>query len=137
MEPPREKTRGLRNNNPLNIERGQPWQGLRIVQTDPRFAQFTTMLYGLRAAFRLIRTYMLQYRLNTITAIIRRWAPPGENNTAAYIHTVSQRSHIPADQPLKFADRQHIVSIVAAMAYVESATILDESLLTRAYDLAK
>ena len=95
------------------------------------------MLYGLRAAFRLIRTYMLQYRLNTISAIIRRWAPPGENNTAAYIRTVSQRSHIPDNHPIRFADRQHIVSIVAAMAYVESAAILDESLLNRAYDLAK
>lgn len=37
-------TRGLRNNNPLNIEKtkgGNPWQGEIVPSGDSRFAQFT------------------------------------------------------------------------------------------------
>lgn len=45
-------TRGLRNNNPLNIRRNNTkWQGLSATQTDKSFFQFKTMAYGYRAAF--------------------------------------------------------------------------------------
>ena len=44
--------RGIRNNNPLNIERSKSkWQGLAEHQRDPRFAQFKSMTWGIRAAF--------------------------------------------------------------------------------------
>ena len=46
-------TRGLRNNNPLNIRRNKTkWQGLSVTQTDKSFFQFKTMAYGYRAAFK-------------------------------------------------------------------------------------
>ena len=80
--------RGLRNNNPLNIIRSATkWQGMSETQTDKHFVQFKTLAYGYRAAFLLIRTYMRKYGLLSIEQIIRRWAPPSENNTAAAIHT--------------------------------------------------
>ena len=44
-------SRGLRNNNPLNIRHSaDKWEGTRIVQTDKSFVQFTSMAYGYRAA---------------------------------------------------------------------------------------
>lgn len=94
--------RGLRNNNPLNIRRtATQWKGLAPVQTDPDFCQFQTLEYGWRAAFRLLtRTYYARYGLDTIRKIIGRWAPPNENNTAAYIAAVSQITGIPPDEPL-------------------------------------
>ena len=136
MEPPKQKTRGYRNNNPLNIERGQRWQGLAINQTDPRFCQFTSMLNGLRAAFLLIRNYMRRYPINTIAGIINRWAPSTENDTAEYIRVVCQRSNMAPDTPLRFNDRRSIVAIVAAMAWVESAAEFETDLLNKAYELA-
>ena len=94
--------RGIRNNNPLNIRRSKDkWQGLKALQTDPQFCQFETMAYGWRAAFvMLTRTYYHTYRLYTIRAIINRWAPPNENNTAAYIRNVSRLTGIDPDEPL-------------------------------------
>ncbi len=54
-------TRGLRNNNPLNIRRNNTkWQGLSATQTDKSFFQFKTMAYGYRAAFKTLQTYILK-----------------------------------------------------------------------------
>ncbi len=53
------QARGMRNNNPLNIIKSEKinWQGEVKPSTDPNFAQFETLEYGLRAAFKLLRTY--------------------------------------------------------------------------------
>ena len=59
-------SRGLRNNNPLNIEKTKgrtPWQGEIVPSKDNRFAQFTTMAYGYRAAFKLLNNYQRNYGL--------------------------------------------------------------------------
>ena len=42
--------RGMRNNNPLNIIKSEKinWQGEVKPSTDPNFAQFETLEYGLR-----------------------------------------------------------------------------------------
>ena len=52
-------TRGIRNNNPLNIKfvKRNKWTG-RVPEeqkTDPLFEEFTDMVYGLRAAIVLLR----------------------------------------------------------------------------------
>ena len=45
-------TRGIRNNNPLNIRHSSDrWEGAREEQTDSAFVQFQTMAYGYRAAW--------------------------------------------------------------------------------------
>ena len=95
-------SRGIRNNNPLNIRRSKDqWQGLRAVQTDPSFCQFETLEYGWRAAFKLLtRTYYHTYRLFTIRAIINKWAPPNENKTEAYIKNVSRLTGIGPDESI-------------------------------------
>ena len=94
--------RGIRNNNPLNIRRSKDqWKGLADAQTDRAFCQFKSLDYGWRAAFYLLtRTYYHKYRLYTIRTIIRRWAPPGENNTEAYIANVSRLTGIDPDEPI-------------------------------------
>ena len=94
--------RGIRNNNPLNIRRGSQWKGLSRVQSDPSFCQFETLEYGWGAAFCLLtKTYFARYHLQTIRAIISRWAPPQDNNnTKAYIQNVSRLTGIAPDEPL-------------------------------------
>ena len=51
--------RGIRNNNPGNIECGSPWQGLRPQneRTDNRFAQFADQVFGIRALACVLITY--------------------------------------------------------------------------------
>lgn len=93
--------RGLRNNNPLNIEKtkgGNPWQGEIVPSGDSRFAQFRTIAYGYRAAFKLLNNYQRNYGLDTIRKMIGRWAPSNENHTDTYVRTVAERSGVPADQ---------------------------------------
>lgn len=131
-------TRGLRNNNPLNIRHSaNKWQGMAAQQTDRAFVQFTARKYGYRAAFVLIRNYIARHHANTIGKIIARWAPSSDgNNTQAYINFVSKTSGIKADTPLRFADQKSMVAIVRSMTQMESAIIEDIDLLNEAYCMA-
>ena len=134
-------TRGLRNNNPLNIRRGPSrWMGSRDEVQDLRFCEFKEMRWGFRAAFRLMWTYWKVYNRRTIAAIIERWCPPtdAQNDTGAYIvsvcRSVSQRMGInyysstpllsprPQDvSELRLEEQQRRwVAIVMAMAEVEN-----------------
>ena len=121
-------TRGLRNNNPLNIRRNNTkWQGLSATQTDKSFFQFTSMAYGYRAAFKTLQTYILNKydtdkdgTANELEDVIMRWAPPCENNTDVYIATVEKRSGISRHTILNRNNREQLVAVVAAMSYVEN-----------------
>lgn len=115
--------RGLRNNNPLNIEKtrgGNPWQGEIVPSADSRFAQFKSMAYGYRAAFKLLNNYQRNYGLDTIRKLISRWAPSNENYTDNYVKVVSERSGVPADGRITTTNRDVMVPIVSAMSYVEN-----------------
>ena len=85
-------SRGIRNNNPGNIRHGIDWDGLDEDQSkDEEFSQFSTPEYGIRAMFKILKTYDNKYNLNTIEGIINRWAPPIENDTESYIDFVSSK----------------------------------------------
>ena len=127
--------RGIRNNNPLNIRRGTNWIGLSKTQNDPSFCQFDSMTYGLRAGLIIIRTYMHRYSLNTIHGIVSRWAPPKENDTDAYVKSVSSMMKMHALQTFDFGDRGRIVALVSAMCKVETGISIDTKLIESAYDL--
>lgn len=84
--------RGVRNHNPGNLEWGDPWQGLRPAdkRTDPRFCQFESPAYGIRALARTLITYQDKHGIRTVSAAINRWAPPSENDTGAYVRAAQQ-----------------------------------------------
>lgn len=84
------KPRGIRNNNPGNIELGQKWQGLSAKQTDGRFCQFDNPVMGIRAIMKILLTYQRKYKLMTVKAIIGRWAPAFENDVDSYAMAVSK-----------------------------------------------
>ncbi len=115
------ETRGMRNNNLLNIRIStDKFQGEVQPSQDKEFKQFETAAYGYRAAFRILRTYINNYGLNTIRKIISRFAPANENHTENYIRVVSERSGIPADDPVYADSREMMIRIVAAMSFVEN-----------------
>lgn len=105
--------RGIRNNNPGNIDRtGVPWQGMAPDQsTDSRFIVFAAPEWGIRAIARVLRSYAAR-GLVTIQQVISTWAPPKENNTQAYIAFVSQEVGLPANAPI---GPQHMPAIIAAI----------------------
>lgn len=132
--------RGIRNNNPLNIVKGNSWKGERANQTDKRFEEFESMAMGLRAGFVLLRNYVegtktRTTKFNTIRKIIARWAPPSENYTQRYIDNVCKWSGLLPDEVVRFRERKKMVAIVQAMAKMECGVTLDIALIESAYDL--
>lgn len=89
-------TRGVRNNNPLNIEhhRANKWRGQE--GHDGRFVIFTHPLYGYRAATRIIMSYARR-GIESVEDIVTTWAPPNENDTDGYIKVVESISGLKRD----------------------------------------
>ena len=113
-------SRGIRNNNPLNIRRSKDqWQGMKKTQSDSSFCQFETFEDGWRAAFVLL---------------------PGENNTEAYIRNVSRLTGISADEPLGIPSEHPArwMLVGAAMAIQENGTeVMDWLAMLRGWEKRK
>ncbi len=112
--------RGVRNNNPGNIEYSPKWQGLKPTRTDDRFCEFVTMAYGFRALSVTLCTYQDKYSIRTIADAITRWAPPGENDTASYIAAVSKAAKVDAHETLDFHDFNDAAGVINAIAEHEN-----------------
>ena len=133
---PQHITRGMRNNNPLNIRIGNVWLGEVKNPTDPDFEQFVHIKYGLRAAFVLLRRYINRYHRNTVPTIISSWAPASENNTLKYIDYVCQRANISQYSTILYSDKPTMIQLVKAMAKYESGADIDENTIGQSYDMA-
>ena len=121
-------TRGMRNNNPLNIRHSASrWQGARVEQTDGSFVQFVSMAYGYRAAWKVLESYWKHFKRGrlpfTVGNIIHRWAPPSENHTDAYVRTVLKLTSLGGNEhlPRPFAGIaiDKLVRLLAAMTTME------------------
>lgn len=116
--------RGVRNNNPGNIEMtGSLWKGEipHAQNTDGRFKQFYNYIYGIRAAILNLQSYYKDgYR--TIRQMITRWAPPKENNTEGYIRFVSGYTGIGENAPVS-DNRQVMKKLVEAIIIKENGRL--------------
>lgn len=111
--------RGIRNNNPGNIEHGNDnWQGMDDPPSDGRFIRFTSPEYGIRALARVLTTYERKHGLNYIGGIIQRWAPAHENNSAAYAGFVAKRLGVRATDPIDVQAR--MPELIAAIIEYEN-----------------
>lgn len=89
---PSSAPRGIRNNNPGNIEDGAFARSLPgYAGSDGRFARFDSPDAGGQAKAQLLGSYVRR-GFDTPSEIINRWAPPSDNNpTQAYASYVAQR----------------------------------------------
>lgn len=95
--------RGIRNNNPGNLVLTTiAWKGKvpNAQNTDKKFEQFTSPLWGIRAMFIDVRGDIEKDGLNTIRKLITEYAPKFENNTAAYIQSVVNQVGVGPDTKL-------------------------------------
>ena len=128
------KSRGLRNNNPLNIQHNaEHFQG-EIKGRDKSFKTFSSPPFGYRAGIVILGTY-LSRGLNTIEKIISKWAPPTENDTENYISSVERWSGIPRNKQLTAIDGSDYILIVAAMSFVENGQNADISAVQAGFNL--
>lgn len=117
-----DRTRGIRNNNPGNLEysKTNPWVG----QTgdDGRFAKFETPEHGIRALGRNLLSYQRQ-GYDTISEIINRWAPASDDNkTDAYIRAVCAQLGVTPDQPLDASNPDTLKSLCKAIIHHEQGS---------------
>ncbi len=120
--------RGIRNNNPGNIERNTTsWKGLKLDQSsDSRFCVFMKPEYGIRAMMKIIITYQKKYGLMTVREIINRWAPPHENDTESYVNNVARKLDVKPDAGLSLVDiHGHAIidNMDLMIALVQSITV--------------
>lgn len=119
---PSETARGIRNNNPGNLEysKSNPWVGQN--GDDGRFAKFETPEHGIRALGRNLMSYQRQ-GIDTVSEIINRWAPPTDNNdTAAYIKEVCEQLGVSADEPLDSSNPDTLKALCAAIIQHENGS---------------
>lgn len=109
--------RGLRNNNPGNLrDVGINWRG-RIGADAAGFTQFENIGYGLRALALDLGNDIGEGK-NSIRLLIGEFAPPSENDTAAYIRTMSNATGFGADQRLS-ADAGTLQRLIRGILTVE------------------
>lgn len=115
------KPRGLRNCNPGNIRiTKDKWQGLRPVQEDKEFFQFTEMKWGYRALIKTLQNYHHLHGCRTIADFINRWAPKHENNTSGYISRVCKEMQVPTTYVPNVDDKTTMCAFAAAISQVEN-----------------
>ena len=134
-------TRGLRNNNPLNIRKvpGTHWRGEVLPLRgsgegagDKSFVQFESLAWGLRAAFCILDTYRRKYKAVCVEDIINRWAPPSENDTRKYVETVCRLTGFGGKERL---EESQLPALVCAMAFVECGAPISKETINKAYSL--
>lgn len=103
--------RGLRNNNPGNIKIEEAWQGM--TGNDGTFIIFSDIDWGTRALATDLAN-KIRGGLNTIRLIIEKYAPPIENNTAAYIAAVVDITGLDPDAALSM-DQQTLHGLMRAV----------------------
>lgn len=113
--------RGLRNCNPGNIRiTKDKWKGLRPVQEDKEFFQFSDMKWGYRALIRTLQNYHRLHGCRTIADYINRWAPEHENNTSGYISRVCKEMQVPTTYVPDVEDKTTMCAFAAAISQVEN-----------------
>lgn len=108
-------SRGIRNNNPGNIQRSAlQWEG-EVAGNDPRFATFDTPEAGIRAMARNLLAYNDKHGLNTVEGIINRWAPPSENKTSAYVQAVAKELGVRPGDVLNVREPETLTRLTSAI----------------------
>ncbi len=118
--------RGIRNNNPGNIDFNprNNWQGQLGMEPGGRFAIFDSPENGIRAAGKLLLNYrgkdgmpgVGKTGIDTPLEFISRWAPSNENDTLSYAKAFAKRLSVGVRDSINIAEpkvlRAALVSII-------------------------
>lgn len=103
---------GVRQNNPGNIRQ---WAGAGSANG---FAVFPSVMAGMVA----MRDNLLAYArrgLDTVSSIISRWAPSSENNTGAYITSLSKMLGVNPNAHLNMRDPNTLAKLMQGITRIE------------------
>lgn len=117
-------TRGERNNNPgnLNYIEVHPWQGQigmeRVPDGEsyvPRFGRYDCAENGIRAVAKQLLAYQQHHNCRTVRDFVQRWAPPQENETAAYIKDVCRDTGFAQDETIDLTNASNLAALTRAI----------------------
>jgi hypothetical protein len=114
--------RGLRNNNPGNIEASSenPWEGQ--AGSDGRFAKFETPEHGIRALGKNLLSYQRQ-GYDTVSEIVNRWAPASDgNDTDSYIKALCGALGIGANDQVDMSNPRTLAALCAGIVKHENGS---------------
>ena len=106
-------TKAWRNNNPGNIEAGGFANSHGAIGSDSRFAIFPSEEAGYGAIVSLLGSPA--YQRLTLQQAINRYAPPAENDTAAYSNYVSGAGSLLLDTRLNAMSSQQMDALARAI----------------------
>ena len=116
--PDASQPRGIRNNNPGNLEfRNQP--GAVPEPGSGRFARFRSAEEGLAQLADQLRRYGSR-GIDTVSAIISKYAPSIENDTPGYTGTVARSLGVDSNSKLNLNDPTVVQGLMGAIIQVEN-----------------
>ena len=111
--------------NPLNIkDNNQNWIG--EVGSDGNLVIFDTPDNGIRAGSKLIDTYVSRHGIGTVKDFLNRFAPDTENDTKAYIKTVSNKLGVKPTEFIDLTDNVNKARLLKTLIDVESPSRRDD-----------
>ena len=109
--------RGIRNNNPGNIQKTDvQWQG-KVDSTDPRYEAFATPEAGIRA-LALNAQHLQANGAQSVADLISKWSPSAENGpkvTQAYIDNVSKSMGVSPTDNINLQDPAQLQAFTQAV----------------------
>lgn len=104
--------RGVRNNNPGNLNYVGQRGATKEAGPGGRFAVFGTMAEGVAALVTQIKLYASRGR-DTITSIVNKYAPASDNNNVpAYIAALVKAMGVGANEHLNLSDEKTMLALV-------------------------
>lgn len=120
--------RGVRNNNPMNIEATtDKWLGQLENCDDSRFICFADPVYGIRAGTRILLTYQEKHKINTLEEITKRYAPAPENSPESYSAFLSKETGFSLTQHIDLRNPKVMQRVVTAIIKFENAGYVYEA----------
>jgi hypothetical protein len=118
----------IKNNNPGNLrDSGIDWVGLDSPRADEHgFCRFKALADGASALVKDLHNQPRLHGMNTVNLIIEKFAPPSENNTAAYKADVSERLKVSPDQVIDLQNPLTLLTLARSISHHETGDFLDD-----------
>ncbi|MGZ9893017.1 LPD5 domain-containing protein [Bordetella bronchiseptica] len=116
---PSDAPRGIRNNNPGRIRKGQGGEG-EIEGNDPRLASFESPESGIRELALHLLADQRQHGEDTVEGIVRRRANSAEIDVEAYTGEVARTLNVKGNQQIDLANLETLKQLTAAIVRQEN-----------------
>jgi hypothetical protein len=126
------KPRGIRNNNPGNLNFAGQAGAIKEGGENGRFAVFESMRDGISALYKQIQLYFSR-GVNTIESVVNKYAPADDNNNVqAYIKQLVGTTGKQADEKLSGEDTETVFKLIRGIINHENGKgyVSDQDILS-------